>query len=78
MNPIPLIIRLEEEGVTLADISALPRMLALPPGVARRLRCEGVLRRVGREKKKSVVVWGAGPEYTAFVSTWKASKHKAF
>jgi hypothetical protein len=69
MEPAPLIARLEEAGVSLADISGLPRILTLPRGIARILRCEGVLRR--KEKNKnSCIVWDKGPLYTAFVKAW--------
>jgi hypothetical protein len=69
MEPGPLVARLEEAGVSLADIQGLPKKLHLPPGITRILRVNGVLRRAGRDQN-GCVTWDKGPLYTMLEERW--------
>jgi hypothetical protein len=69
MEPGPLVERLKDAGVSLADIQDLPRKLHLPPGITRILRVNGVLRRAGRDQN-GCVTWDRGPLYTILKERW--------
>jgi hypothetical protein len=70
MRPKPLIAKLEDLGISLDDIQGLPRCLKLPKGIARELRCEGVIEKIKKDGNKGII-WGEGNEYVALVKAWK-------